>query len=178
MSRIGKKPIPLPAEVTVEVVEDKIRVSGPKGELERALVPRVEMVIDGRMIHVKPADGSPQARAFQGLFRTLVHNMVVGVSRGFERRLEIIGVGYRAELAERSISLSLGFSKPVDFALPEGIEAKVDRTNITLRGIDKELLGHTAAQLRALRPPEPYKGKGIKYAAETIRRKVGKAGSR
>ncbi len=177
MSRIGKQPIPLPDGVKVDIKDDKVTVKGPKGVLERPVVPLVALETDGQSVVVKPTDETRQARAFHGLFRTLVNNMVVGVSAGFSKQLELVGVGYKAEVQGQSLNLAVGFSHPVNFPLPQGIEAVVDRQRITLSGIDKEVLGQTAATIRALRPPEPYKGKGIKYSDEIIRRKAGKAGA-
>lgn len=179
MSRIGKKPITIPHGVTVKYEAPALTVKGPKGTLDRDIHPRVSLVIDKGTITVEPNDQSREARCLWGLTRTLVSNMVIGVSTGFTRMLDVIGVGYRAEAQQQSIKLSLGFSHPVDFPLPAGISATVDKTNrITLTGSDKELLGMTAARLRALRKPEPYKGKGVKYAEEIIQRKVGKAGAK
>ena len=178
MSRIGKQPIPLPDGVKVEIKDDKVSVKGPKGALERNFVPLVTLETDGRSAVVKPTtDDSRQARAFHGLFRTLVNNMVVGVSTGFSKQLELVGVGYKAELQGQALNLAVGFSHPVNFPLPQGVEAQIDRQKITISGIDKEAVGQTAAKIRALRPPEPYKGKGIKYSDEIIRRKAGKAGA-
>ncbi len=177
MSRIGKQPIPLPDGVKVEIKNDRVSVKGPKGALERDFVPLISLETDGQSVVVKPTDESRQARAFHGLFRTLVNNMVVGVSAGFEKKLELVGVGYKAELQGQSLNLAVGYSHPVNFPLPAGIEAQVDRQRITISGIDKEVVGQTAAKIRALRPPEPYKGKGIKYVDEIIRRKAGKAGA-
>lgn len=176
MSRIGKAPIPLPPGVNVEIKGDEVSVKGPKGILSRPRLSGVEIKVEGGLIQISAPEDSRQAQAYHGLFRTLVYNMVVGVSQGFERRLEVVGVGYRAEVQNKSLNLSLGYSQPINFALPEGVEAAVDRQIIILRGIDKEVLGQAAANIRALRPPEPYKGKGIKYVEEKIRRKVGKAG--
>jgi len=178
MSRIGKKSIPLPQGVSVQVSDAEVRVKGPKGELSRPRLPLIEVEVEGAVVQVRAAEESRRANSFHGLCRTLINNMVVGVSQGFTRQLDLVGVGYRAELQGREINLSLGYSHPVLFPLPEGIEAEVDRTKIILKGIDKELLGQTAAKLRALRPPEPYKGKGVKYAEEVVRRKAGKAGAR
>ncbi|MEW6267099.1 MAG: 50S ribosomal protein L6 [Thermodesulfobacteriota bacterium] len=179
MSRIGKKPIPVPKEVTITWQAPLLTVKGPKGVLRRSLHSRVRLELESSVVTISPADQSRQARALWGLTRTLVANMVTGVSEGFTRVLEVVGVGYRAEAQERSLRLALGFSHPVDFTLPEGISATVDKQNrITLTGADKELLGLTAARLRELRRPEPYKGKGIKYAEEVIQRKVGKAGAK
>jgi large subunit ribosomal protein L6 len=179
MSRVGKQPIPVPNGVSIQFDEPRLTVKGPKATLSRDIHPMVELVIDPKVISVKPKDESRQGRALWGLTRTLVSNMVVGVSQGFTRVLEVIGVGYRAEAAGNMLNLALGFSHPVNFPLPDGISASVDKQNrITLVGADKELLGLTAARLRSLRKPEPYKGKGIKYAEEVIVRKVGKAGSK
>ena len=178
MSRVGKKPIPLPPGVQVEYTPPRFVVKGAKTALSRDIHPSVVLDIESSVITVKPKDDSREARAIWGLTRTLVSNMVVGVSQGFTRVLEVIGVGYRAEAQGQFLNLALGFSHPVNFPLPEGISASVDKQNkITLQGADKELLGLTAARLRALRKPEPYKGKGVKYAEETIQRKVGQAGS-
>jgi len=177
MSRVGKQPVVLPSGVEVAIDDMKIEVKGPKGVLSRELHPLVVVSQEDAKLTVTPADNSLQARGLWGLFRTLIDNMVIGVSKGFTRVLEINGVGYRAEAAGDTLKLTLGFSHPVEFKLPEGISASVEKnTIITMSGIDKELLGQTAATIRAFRPPEPYKGKGIKYAEETIRRKVGKAG--
>ena len=177
MSRVGKQPVVLPSGVQVTIEEMKIEVKGPKGVLSRELHPLVKVSQEDDKLVVTPADGSLKARGLWGLFRSLVANMVDGVSKGFTKVLEINGVGYRAESAGDTLKLTLGFSHPVEFKLPEGISVSVEKnTVITLSGIDKELLGQTAATIRAFRPPEPYKGKGIKYAEETIRRKVGKAG--
>ena len=177
MSRVGKQPVIVPSGVQVAFDETKIEVKGPKGALSRELHPLVTISQEEDKLSVSPADDSLKARGLWGLFRSLISNMVTGVSQGYTKVLEINGVGYRAEVAGNTLKLTLGFSHPVDFALPEGIGAAVEKnTIITLSGIDKELLGQTAATIRAFRPPEPYKGKGIKYAEETIRRKVGKAG--
>lgn len=179
MSRVGKKPIELPKGVKVDYQEPVLKVTGARGALQREIHPKVNVDIDGSVITVRPADDSREARALWGLTRTLIANMVDGVSKGFTRVLEVIGVGYKVEAGERNLKLSLGFSHPVDFALPEGITASVDKQNrITLEGFDKELLGLTASRIRALRRPEPYKGKGVKYAEEVIQRKVGKAGGK
>ncbi len=177
MSRVGKQPVSVPDGVQVTFDETKIEVKGPKGALSRELHPLVRVSQEDGNITVTPVDDSLKARGLWGLFRSLIQNMVTGVSQGYTKVLEINGVGYRAEAAGNALKLTLGFSHPVEFALPEGINAAVEKnTVITLSGIDKELLGQTAATIRAFRPPEPYKGKGIKYAEETIRRKVGKAG--
>jgi large subunit ribosomal protein L6 len=176
MSRIGKLPVSVPSGVTVAVEPSRVRVSGPRGKLAAALHPLAEVKVEGNTVTVTRRDDSREARGVHGLTRVLVANMVTGVSAGFRRVLEINGVGYRAEVKGRSIQLALGYSHPVIFALPEGIDAKVDKqTVITLEGADRQVLGEAAAAIRKLRPPEPYKGKGIKYAEEKIRRKAGKA---
>jgi large subunit ribosomal protein L6 len=175
MSRIGRKPIPIPQGVKVQVEGELVRVEGPKGKLTQ-IVPRgLGATVDGGRVVVTRERDDRTARALHGLTRALVANMVSGVKDGFERRLEIVGIGYRALTQGRNIQLALGYSHPVIFPLPEGITAEIDKqTAITLRGADKALLGQTAARLRALRKPDPYKGKGIKYVDEIIRRKVGK----
>ncbi|MFH1091780.1 MAG: 50S ribosomal protein L6 [Pseudomonadota bacterium] len=179
MSRVGKQPIEIPQGVTINYEGQELTVKGAKATLKRQIHPKVRLKIEGQVITVTPAEESREARALWGLTRTLVSNMVTGVSQGFSRGLEVIGVGYRAELQGQSINFALGYSHPINFPLPEGISATVDKQNrITLTGADKELLGLTAARIRALRRPEPYKGKGIKYAEEVIRRKVGKAGAK
>jgi large subunit ribosomal protein L6 len=179
MSRVGKRPIELPSGVKVNLRGSEIEVSGGKGTLTRELPPRVKVELSKDVIQVSPADGGREARALHGLARTLINNMVVGVSNGYTRQLEVNGVGYRADVKGNTLHLSLGYSHPIEFNLPKGIEASVDKKNrITLSGIDKELLGLTAAKIRDFRPVEPYKGKGIRYADEVVRRKVGKAGAK
>ena len=175
MSRIGKKPIPIPPGVKVQLDGMTVRAEGPKGTLSQlvpaGLTPRVA---DGSLV-IERSGEDRRVRALHGLARALVANMVTGVKVGFERRLEIVGIGYRAQMQGRSIQLALGYSHPVLFPLPEGVTAEIDRqTAITLRGPDKAVLGQTAAKLRALRKPDPYKGKGIRYSGEVVRRKVGK----
>ena len=177
MSRIGKRPIPLPKEVEVTFEKNVLTVKGPKGELERPIHPKVRVSAGEENILVSVADGTRESRSLHGLSRVLIANMVTGVTKGFERVLEIVGVGYRAEMNGRTAVLNLGYSHPINFDLPDGIEAKIERTKIILSGIDKELLGMTAAKIRGFRKPEPYKGKGIKYEDEVIRRKAGKAGA-
>lgn len=177
MSRIGKKPIFIPKDVEVKSEGDFLIVKGPKGELKRKIHPKVRLDVDGDNIAVSVADESVESRSLHGLFRVLVDNMVTGVSKGFENTLEIVGVGYRAEMKGRTAIFNLGYSSPIQFELPDGIDAKIEKTKIILSGIDKELVGHTAAKIRALRKPEPYKGKGIRYTDEIIRRKAGKAGA-
>ncbi|MFZ0451862.1 MAG: 50S ribosomal protein L6 [Desulfatiglandaceae bacterium] len=176
MSRIGKKPIAIPSGVDIKLDEGLLKVKGPKGELERKIHPKVSVTVEAGTAQVSIQDESRESRALQGLFRMLVANMVTGVSQGFEKALEIVGVGYRAELKDRTAVLNVGYSQPVNFELPEGVDAKIDKTKIVLSSIDKELLGLTAAKIRSIRKPEPYKGKGIKYADEMIRRKAGKTG--
>lgn len=177
MSRIGKLPIVIPQGVKVALTGDVIKVEGPKGTLSQKVNPGVAMsVADGKIVFSRPAE-SREARTVQGLMRSLVANMVAGVNQGFERRLEIAGVGYRAEVQGDSIVMSLGFSHPVKYALPKGVKAEVEKqTLIILKGADKQVLGQAAANIRGLKPPEPYKGKGIKYQDEKILRKAGKAG--
>ena len=178
MSRIGKMPIPIPKDTKVELKDDLLTIMGPKGELKRRIHPRVKVSMEDNQILVTVNDDSRESRSFHGLFRALIANMVTGVSQGFEKVLEIVGVGYRAELSGRTASFHLGYSHPVIFELPDGIDARIDRTKITLNAIDKELLGKTAAKIRSFRKPEPYKGKGIKYANEIIKRKAGKTGAK
>jgi large subunit ribosomal protein L6 len=178
MSRIGRTPIEIPSGVTVEVTGTVVAVTGPKGSLKVALLPGFALEQTGNTLKViRKIDDAERQRNF-GLMRTLVYNLVSGVSRGYERQLEINGVGYRANLAGRSLNLSLGYSHPIEFPLPEGVEAKVERNVITLSGADKQLVGQVAANIRALRKPEPYKGKGIKYVEERIRRKAGKTAAK
>jgi large subunit ribosomal protein L6 len=177
MSRVGRKPIPMPKGVTVAVKDGSVNVKGPKGELKRVLPLGVTVKTGATEVVFERADDSRQNRAKHGMVRALVANMVKGVSEGFERKLEINGVGYRADVAGQRLNMSLGFSHPVVFELPKGISAKVDKNMVTLSGIDREVLGETASKIRAIRPPEPYKGKGIKYLEEVIKRKVGTTGA-
>jgi large subunit ribosomal protein L6 len=177
VSRIGKKPIDLPKGVTVTLDGEEIKVKGPKGELKRKRPPVVGIEIEGQTLVVTRPDDSRNARAMHGLARALLQNMVTGVSAGFTRTLEINGVGYRAEVKKPLLQLALGYSHPIEVVLPQGVEAKVEKNQVILSGIDKEVLGQLAAVIRQQRPPEPYKGKGIKYSDESIRRKVGKAGA-
>jgi large subunit ribosomal protein L6 len=179
MSRVGKKPIPIPKGVEITLTPEEVVVKGPKGELKRAIPAQLSVSVDAEQITIQPQADGPKVKALFGLFRTLLANMVKGVADGFERVLEIQGVGYRAELQGSQLVLNLGYSHPVPFDLPQGISAQVDKqTKVILSGIDRDLLGLTAARIRRFRPPEPYKGKGIKYQEETIRRKVGKTGSK
>jgi large subunit ribosomal protein L6 len=176
MSRIGKLPVTVPSGVTVTVAGEEVRVAGPRGKLAARVTPLVAVQVANGTITIARRDDSREARATHGLTRKLVANMVTGVSTGFRRVLEINGVGYRAEVKGREIHLALGYSHPIIFKLPDGIDAKIDKqTVVTLEGADRQVLGEAAAAIRKLRPPEPYKGKGVKYAEETIRRKAGKA---
>ena len=179
MSRIGRMPIAIPAGVTVEIAENnKVTVKGPKGTLERVLVPEMEIKVEGAEIVVTRPNDLKRMKSLHGLTRTLINNMVVGVTAGYEKKLEVNGVGYRAAKAGKKLTLSLGYSHPVEMEDPEGIESVVEGNVITVKGIDKEKVGQYAAEIRDKRRPEPYKGKGIKYADETIRRKVGKTGKK
>jgi large subunit ribosomal protein L6 len=177
MSRVGRKPVVLPKGVNVSVSNGQVAVKGPKGELKKSVPTGVTVKAAGTELTVERADDSRENRAKHGMMRALVANMVKGVSDGFERRLEINGVGYRAEVAGQKLTMALGFSHPVNFELPKGISAKVDKNILILMGIDREMLGETASKIREIRPPEPYKGKGIKYVEEHIKRKVGKTGA-
>jgi large subunit ribosomal protein L6 len=180
MSRIGKRPIPIPDKVTITLEGQKVSVKGPKGQLSLSLVPEVSIEQeDDSTLLVKRRNESRIARQRHGLSRTLVANMVEGVSQGFQKRLEIQGVGYRAQIQGKNLSLSVGYSHPVVIEPPDGIQLAVENnTNVTVSGIDKEIVGNIAASIRAVRPPEPYKGKGIRYSGEVVRRKVGKAGKK
>jgi large subunit ribosomal protein L6 len=175
MSRIGRKPIPIPDGVKIQIADGVVRAEGPKGKLSQPMPSGMTAKIEDKILHIERGDDSRTARSLHGLTRALVANMVAGVKDGFERRLEIVGIGYRAQLQGKNIQLALGYSHPVIFALPDGITAEIEKqVAVTLKGADKALLGETAAKLRSLRKPDPYKGKGIKYAGEVIRRKVGK----
>jgi large subunit ribosomal protein L6 len=175
MSRIGRKPIPVPEGVTVSVAPGRVTVNGPKGELTQAIDPDMKVEEeDGTLTVARPTDRG-EHRALHGLTRSLIANMVEGVTDGYEKRLEIQGVGYRARLQGKSLELALGYSHPVAVQAPEGIEFEVPQpTEVVVRGIDKQAVGEVAAQIRKKRPPEPYKGKGIRYSGEHVRRKVGK----
>jgi large subunit ribosomal protein L6 len=179
MSRIGKRPIPIPDKVTITLEGQKVSVKGPKGQLSLSLVPEVSIEQEDTTLLVKRRNESRLARQRHGLSRTLVANMVEGVSQGFQKRLEIQGVGYRAQIQGKNLSLSVGYSHPVVIEPPDGIQLAVENnTNVMVSGIDKEIVGNIAASIRAVRPPEPYKGKGIRYSGEVVRRKVGKAGKK
>jgi large subunit ribosomal protein L6 len=175
MSRIGKLLIPVPAKVSVSIDGQSIKVQGPKGNLARVLPEKVSVEQEGQTLRVVRKDESRTARERHGLVRTLVANMVEGVSTGFTKRLDIQGVGYRAQTQGSTLVLNVGYSKPVEVVMPEGIQVAVDKnTEVIITGIDKEVVGNIAAKIRAVRPPEPYKGKGIRYLGEFVRRKAGK----
>lgn len=175
MSRIGKQPIQLPDKVQFALKGDTISVKGPKGNLERQLHPAIELSNKDGVVTVSTDMSDKKKVALQGLFRSLISNMVTGVTTGYEKKLLLSGIGYRAEVKGKSLILNVGYSNPVDFKIPDGIQAAVEKnTEIALSGIDKELLGQVAANIRAVRPPEPYKGKGIMYSDERIIRKAGK----
>jgi large subunit ribosomal protein L6 len=179
MSRIGRKPIPVPAGVDVTLDGSNIRVKGPKGELARTLNDKVVVRREADEILVERPSDSPEHRSLHGLTRTLVANMIDGVTTGFKKTLEIVGVGYRAENKPFGLTLALGYSHPIDYKAPEGIELRaVNPTTVEVTGANKEVVGQVAAEIRSLRPPEPYKGKGVKYQGEVIRRKAGKAGGK
>jgi large subunit ribosomal protein L6 len=179
MSRIGKRPISIPQKVTISISGQDVEVKGPKGELARTLPSEVEVIQEGEMLLVNRRNDSRVARQRHGLCRTLVSNMVEGVSQGFQKRLEIQGVGYRAQVQGRNLILNVGYSNPVQIEPPDGIQVVVENnTNVVVTGINKELVGNMAAKIRSVRPPEPYKGKGIRYAGEVVRRKAGKAGKK
>jgi large subunit ribosomal protein L6 len=179
MSRIGRKPVPLPKNVTAAMDGHRITVKGPKGELERLLPPAMKVVVEnGAVIVTRPSDEN-EHKALHGLTRTLVANMVAGVTAGFSKQLEIVGVGYKAEQRPYGLQLALGFSHAIEYKAPKGIKLTAPQpTQIIIEGADKEMVGQVAAELRSLRPPEPYKGKGIKYVGEQVRRKAGKAGGK
>ncbi len=175
MSRIGKKPIALPKGVVATVAGKDVKVKGPKGELKMTLVEEIDASLGDNVVELRPRDESQRARAMWGMSRTLVDNMVRGVSAGFTENLEISGVGYKAAVQGKNLQLQLGFSHDVIFPIPAGIDIKCEKpTMIAIAGIDKQLVGATAAKIRGFRRPEPYKGKGVKYAGEAIRRKEGK----
>jgi large subunit ribosomal protein L6 len=179
MSRIGRMPIAIPAGVTVAIAENnQVTVKGPKGELTRILVPEMEIKMEGDEITVIRPSDLKRMKSLHGLTRTLISNMVIGVTAGYEKRLEVIGVGYKVAKSGKALNLNLGYSHPIEMIDPEGVESTVEGNNIIIRGIDKEKVGQYAAEIRDKRRPEPYKGKGIKYSDEVIRRKVGKSGKK
>ena len=178
MSRIGKKPVAIPGGVTVEVNGNNIVVKGPKGELSYAHLPEVSVTVEDNQVVVTRADDSIDDRARHGLTRQLINNMVIGVSEGYEKKLEIIGVGYKAQAKGKTVTLNLGHSHAIDYAAPEGIDIAQDEKNkqiLIIKGINKEDVGQAAADIRSFRPPEPYKGKGVRYVGEHVIRKAGKA---
>lgn len=175
MSRIGRKPVPLPSGVTAQVEGQRLTVHGPKGELSRAVHPELAVAVESGAVVVRRPSDESRHKALHGLTRTLVANMVNGVTKGFAKSLEIQGVGYKAEPKPFGVQLVVGFSHPVPYHAPKGIKISVDNNvNLKIEGVDKELVGQVAAEIRAIRPPEPYKGKGIRYAGEQVRRKAGK----
>jgi len=177
MSRIGRLPIEVPAGVDIAVQGAHISVTGPKGTLSRDIAPRMRIVRDDGVLRVERPDDAKESRQLHGLTRTLIANMVTGVTTGYRKGLEITGVGYRAQLVGRKLQLSLGYSHPIEIDPPEGVTFEVETpTRLAVTGVDKELVGHVAARVRAMRKPEPYKGKGVRYSGEVIRRKAGKAG--
>ncbi|MDT8419134.1 MAG: 50S ribosomal protein L6 [Desulfuromonadales bacterium] len=177
MSRIGKLPVPIPAGVKVSQDGNEIKVQGPKGSLCQIMPERITVAVEGEQIVIIRPTEEKDDRALHGLVRSLINNMVIGVTEGFTRGLEINGVGYRAEISGKKLTMALGYSHPVVYELPEGIEVEVEKqTKLTVKGIDKQLVGSAAAKIRSFRKPEPYKGKGIKYADERILRKAGKTG--
>jgi len=177
MSRIGKKPIELPKGVKFEIKEGEVIVTGPKGTLKRPLLEGLDVQSDENVINIQRVNEEKRIMSYHGLMRTLIANMVEGVHNGFERKLEIIGIGYRAEMHGNNVVFYLGYSHPIVFALPQGISAQVEKqTSLTVKGIDKELLGEVAAKMRALRKPDAYKNKGVKYANEVLKKKAGKSG--
>jgi large subunit ribosomal protein L6 len=178
MSRVGKRPVPLPDGVTVQCKDGSVHVKGPKGALSARIPEAIAMEIEDKEVRMLRPDEKKESRALHGLARALVGNMVTGVTEGFHKQLEIEGVGYRGDIKGRVLNLTLGFSHPVEVPVPEGLSVSMDgNTKIRVEGIDKHLVGQFAADIRAIRPPEPYKGKGIRYAGERVRRKVGKAGA-
>lgn len=179
MSRIGKKPVDIPSGVDVKLNGNKITIKGPKGTLERELHPEINVALEEKAIVVTRPSEQKKHRALHGLTRSLINNMVEGVTKGFEKKLELVGVGYRAAMQGNKLVLNVGYSHPVEFVPEKGLQVEVPKqNNITISGFDKEAVGQFAAKVRAVREPEPYKGKGIKYADEVIRRKAGKAGSK
>lgn len=175
MSRIGKKPISVPKGVKLDLKPSHIKVTGPKGSLERDILPEIELKFEKDTLSVSGRDRSKRTNAFTGLTRSLINNMVEGVCDGFKKKLVVEGVGYKVSVAGNVLTLNVGYSNPVDYKLPAGVKAAVEKNDIILESIDKELLGQTAAKIRQIRKPEPYKGKGIRYDGEYIARKVGKA---
>lgn len=184
MSRVGKKPIIIPDKVNITVNADNVvTIKGPKGELSQAVHPSIRVEMEGNQLLLQRPDDEKQTRAYHGLYRALLHNMVVGVTEGYKKEMELVGVGYRANVSGNVIELSLGYSHPIFFVLPPEVKAtaiaeKGQNPKLILEGIDKQLLGHIAAKIRSFRKPEPYKGKGIRFVGEQIRRKAGKAAAK
>ena len=179
MSRIGKKPVPVPKGVTVTLSGNSVSVKGPKGELARTFHPEMSLVMEGDNVTVSRPSDETRHKALHGLSRTLLANMVEGVTKGFTKNLELVGVGYKAEVRPYGLQLALGYSHPIEYRAPQGIKLTAPApTQIVVEGANKEVVGQVAAEIRSLRPPEPYKGKGVKYAGEQIRRKAGKAGGK
>ena len=176
MSRVGKQPIPIPNGVTLNIAADAITVQGPKGSLSQFGMPGINVTQDGDQVLVTRSSDEPKTRAKHGLMRSLIHNMIQGVSDGFSKKLEINGVGYRVNLAGTDLKFNLGFSHDVTYKIPQGVTSDVEQNIITITGIDKQQVGQVAAEIRALKKPEPYKGKGIRYVDERIIRKSGKSG--
>ncbi len=178
MSRIGKRPVVIPQGVKVQISGSKLHVEGPKGKLDLNVHPRMKVVVEGAQVVVTRATNTTQDRSLHGLTRTLISNLIIGVTQEFSQALEIEGIGFKAALQGKNLQLLLGFSHPIDFVIPEGIKIEVPKpTNLLVKGVDKVLVGQTAANIRKFFEPEPYKGKGIRYAGEVIRRKAGKAAS-
>ena len=179
MSRIGKRPISLPKGVTVTVEGNTVKVKGPKGELQRTVHPELKVAFENGEVTVTRPSDEARHKALHGLSRTLVANMIEGTAKGFQKTLELVGVGYKAEKRPYGLQLALGFSHPIEYKAPKGITLSAPQpTQIVIDGADKEIVGQVAAEIRSLRPPEPYKGKGVKYQGEQIRRKAGKAGGK
>lgn len=178
MSRVGKMPISIPSGVDLKISDDAIEVKGPKGAISLATHPAIAVTVENNTVSVNPVDETRIARQQHGLRRTLLANAVDGVTKGFEKVLEVIGVGYKVNVQGNTVVLNVGYSHPINFVLPAGIQAKAENTKLTISGCDKQVVGEVAAQIRRVRPPEPYKGKGIKYSDETIRRKAGKSGGK
>lgn len=179
MSRIGRMPVAIPKGVTVELQDRTVRVKGPRGELSRALPAGIEVAVENGVVNVSRPNDEPRARALHGLTRALVANMVEGVDKGFRKTLEIQGVGYKAETRPYGVNLVVGYSHPVEFRAPDGVKISVENnTVVRIEGADKEKVGQVAAEIRLVRPPEPYKGKGIRYQGEQVRRKAGKTGAK
>ena len=178
MSRVGKQPIEVPSSVTVEITGNEIKVKGPKGELSRSILPSIEVKKEDNMLVVSRKSDSKEDRSFHGLFRSLIANMIEGVDKGYEKKLEVVGVGYKFKAAGNKITLNLGFSHPIEFKASDDVAFEEDpeeKNIIVVKGINKESVGETAAKVRSFRPPEPYKGKGIRYIDEYVARKAGKA---